>query len=214
MLPTTLQEYIEQQILPRYQTFDSAHRTDHAQKVIANSMELAQYYPVDEAILYTAAAFHDTGLTEGRSHHHLVSGRIVRTDPQLPRWFTPQQIETIAQAAEDHRASLGYHPRSLYGCIVAEADRDIDPENILRRTILYGLSHYPHLTAQQQYQRYCDHLHEKYASGGYLKLFIPQSRNAQQLAKLRAIISNPTQTRSYFNAIYAELINEVRQGDS
>ncbi len=205
MISSTLKEYIEQQIIPLYQYFDTAHRQDHAYKVIHNSMDLAQYYEVNHAMLYTAAAFHDTGLAEGRDLHHLVSGRIVRTDPQLSRWFTSLQIETIAQAAEDHRASLRYHPRSIYGCIVAEADRDIEPIIILRRTIQYGLSHYPQLSFEQQYQRYCNHLKEKYAEGGYIQLFVPQSPNAHQLQLLRDIIADPAQRRSHFEAIIQEL---------
>ena len=51
---------------------------------------------------------------------------MIRADRQLAAWFTPQEIEIIAQAAEDHRASAKSKPRSIYGMIVAEADRIID----------------------------------------------------------------------------------------
>ncbi len=57
--------------------------------------------------------------------------------------YWEEEIETVAQAAEDHRASSDHDPRSIYGRIVAEADRLIDPVTIIRRTIQYVLSHYP-----------------------------------------------------------------------
>lgn len=110
-----LTDYIHSQILPRYDHFDPAHRRDHAEKVIRESLLLAERYDVDPDMVYAIAAYHDTGLCEGRENHHLASGRIVRTDPMLPRWFSPEQIETMAQVTEDHRASAQHEPRSLYG---------------------------------------------------------------------------------------------------
>ena len=110
----------------------------------------------------------------------------------------------IAQAAEDHRASSDHEPRSIYGRIVAEADRLIVPETIIRRTIQYGLSHYPELEKEGHWQRTCEHLQEKYAEGGYLKLWIPESANAAQLARLRDIIRDKVQLRTLFEQIFSE----------
>ena len=135
MVHPDLQHYVETEILPRYDAFDKAHQRPHAERVIRDALALAAFYPVDRDMVYAAAAFHDTGLCEDRATHHLVSGRIIREDPRLPRWFAPEQIETIAQAAEDHRASLDHDPRSIYGRIIAEADRQIEPETIVRRTV-------------------------------------------------------------------------------
>lgn len=53
-------EYIEKEIIPRYDHFDKAHRRDHVETVIAQGLELASHYEVDPAIIYTAAAYHDT----------------------------------------------------------------------------------------------------------------------------------------------------------
>ena len=87
---------------------------------------------------------------------------------------------------------------------VAEADRLIEPMEILRRTVQYGLSHYPELSKEQHYLRYCEHLQEKYAEGGYLKLWIPESENASQLKALRCIIDDEVQRRAAFERIYME----------
>ena len=201
-IPASLQAYIECRIIPRYEAFDKAHRTDHVRQVISESMTLAQHYEVDERMVYTIAACHDIGLCEGRLQHHLVSGQMIRTDRHLREWFTEAEIEVMAQASEDHRASSDHAPRSIYGRIVAEADRLIEPMQILRRTVQYGLSHYPELTREQHYQRYCEHLQEKYAEGGYLKLWIPESENARKLQELRCMIADGHQRRSAFDHWY------------
>ena len=199
-----LHSYIEAEILPRYDAFDKAHRRPHVERVIRDALSLAAYYPVDREMVYAAAAFHDTGLCEDRQTHHLVSGRIIREDPQLPRWFSAEQIETIAQAAEDHRASLEGAPRSLYGRIVAEADRQIEPETIIRRTVQFGFAHYPELGKEEHWRRTLDHLHEKYAEGGYLQLWIPESPNAGKLAELRRLIADETRLRELFEVFFQE----------
>ena len=202
MVRPELQAYVEAEILPRYDAFDKAHQRPHVERVIRDALALAAYYPVDQDMLYAAAAFHDTGLCADRETHHLVSGRIIRTDPALPRWFSPGQIETIAQAAEDHRASLDHEPRSIYGRIIAEADRQIEPETIVRRTVQYGLAHYPSLSREEHWQRTLDHLHEKYAAGGYLRLWIPESPNAAKLAELRTLIADEARLRVLFEEIF------------
>lgn len=197
-----LSGYVENNIIPRYKSFDKAHQTGHAYTVIRQSLELAQHCDVNIDMVYAIAAYHDTGLAVDRKTHHLESGKIVRNDVNLLQWFSKRQIETIAKAVEDHRASNGSRPRSIYGKIVAEADRLIDTETVIRRTIQYGLSHYPELDMEGQWQRTLDHLHEKYGEGGYLKLWIPESPNAARLEELRAVISDEARLREIFERIF------------
>lgn len=198
-----LVEYIESEIIPRYAGFDEAHRVDHARTVIEESLKLAGN-DINIDMVYAIAAYHDTGLCEGREKHHLVSGRIIREDGALRRWFTEDQIETMAQAAEDHRASSDHEPRSIYGRIVAEADRIIDGETIVRRTIQFGLSHYPELDRQQHWERMCAHLKEKYDYGGYLKLWIPGSSNAARLEEFRQNLRRPGWLQNLFDQYFPE----------
>lgn len=198
----SLVRYIENEIIPRYAAFDKAHREDHARQVIGRALEMGRAYDVDVDMLYTAAACHDLGLAVDRKTHHLESGRIIRADERLREWFTPSQIEIIAQAAEDHRASATEPPRSIYGCLVAEADRMIDPETIIRRTVQFGLSHYPSLDMEGHWQRTLEHLQEKYAEGGYLHLLIPGSPNEEPLARLRAVIRDRVKLREIFETVY------------
>ena len=198
--------YIEQEILTRYAHFDAAHQRNHAEEVIERSLGLAEQYNVDVNMVYAIAAYHDTGLCEGRDTHHLVSGRIIREDTKLHEWFDDDQIETMAQAAEDHRASSGHEPRSIYGKIVAEADRLISPEKVIRRTIQFGLDHHPELDKEGQYQRFREHLLEKYSDTGYLRLWIPESDNAARLEELRAIIRDENAMREAFENAYSKLL--------
>ena len=197
-------EHIRERIIPQYVNFDKAHRIDHVEKVIEESMKLALHYEVNSAMVYTIAAYHDLGLCEGREFHHIVSGKILFADETLWQWFTDDQMLQMKEAIEDHRASNKQAPRSIYGKIVAEADRIIDPEITLRRTVQYGLSHYPEMDKERQYERFRKHLADKYAEGGYLKLWIPQSDNAGLLAELRQLIINEERIRRVFDQLYEE----------
>lgn len=201
----SLKEYIESEIIPRYDSFDSGHQRPHVTAVIDQALRLSLFYPVDADMVYAAAAYHDTGLCVSRDVHHVESAGIVRGDRHLLQWFTPEQIDTIADAAEDHRASSSHEPRTVYGRIVAEADRQIVPETVILRTIQFGLAHYPELDAEGHWQRMLEHLHEKYAEGGYLKLWIPESPNAVRLAELRRIIKDEALLRKMFDDIFLSL---------
>ena len=203
-LPLKLREYIQDRIIPQYVNFDKAHQINHAEKVIDESLKLASYYDVDASMVYVIAAYHDLGLCEGREFHHIVSGRILLADETLRHWFTDEQLLQMKEAIEDHRASNKQAPRSIYGKIVAEADRIIDPEVTLRRTVQYGLSHYPEMDKEQQYKRFREHLTNKYEEGGYLKLWIPQSDNAGRLAELRKLIANEDELQQVFDKLYIE----------
>ena len=197
-----LKRYIESEILPLYNNFDKAHQRPHADLVIRQSAELAERLGVDVDMAYTIAAYHDTGLCEGRDLHHAVSARIIRNDKNLRQWFTEEQIDTMADAAEDHRASASHPPRSIYGRIVAEADRYIEAEDIIRRTIQFGLDHYPTLTREEHYQRMVEHLREKYGRGGYLRLWFPESPNNERLERLRQIIDDESRLQQYFDKLF------------
>ena len=204
----SLVEYIEERIIPMYDGFDAGHGREHVGAVAQEALRLAAFYDVDENMVYAAAAYHDTGLCVDRKTHHLESGRIIREDKELGRWFTREQIEVIAQAAEDHRASSDHEPRTIYGKIIAEADRQIIPESIILRTVQYGFEHYPELDKEGHWKRTCEHMAEKYDFGGYLKLWIPESRNAEGLALLRDIIHNKSRLREYFEAAFNKCIKE------
>lgn len=199
-----LRKYVEEEIIPRYDAFDKGHQRGHVEYVIAQALKLGSHYDVDLNMVYAAAAFHDTGLCEDRKTHHIASARIIRGDVRLREWFSSEQIDIIADAAEDHRASSDHEPRTIYGKLIAEADRQIIPEVVIRRTIQFGLKNYPGMDMESHWRRTLDHLHEKYAEGGYLKLWIPESDNAGRLEELRSIIRDEVQLRAVFEEMFRE----------
>ncbi len=199
-----LMEFIEKQILPRYASFDKAHNLSHANSVIRRSIALAQRLGTNVDMAYAIAAYHDLGLSGPRAIHHLTSGKILMADARLRRWFSPEQIKIMKEAVEDHRASASHAPRSIYGKIVAEADRDLEPESVFLRTIQYGLDHYPEKSREEHWQRFCQHMQEKYSANGYIKLWLSNSPNAESLQEIRRIIAQPDQLRQVFERLFPD----------
>ena len=197
-----LVEFIETQILPQYQQFDRAHNMEHVTRVIRSSLQLAQQTGADVDMVYAIAAYHDLGLTGPRAIHHLTSGKILMADARLKRWFSPEQLRLMKEAVEDHRASASRAPRSIFGKIVAEADRDLEPNNVIRRTIQFGLVNYAQFDREGHWQRLLQHLEEKYSTRGYIHLWISGSQNERWLNELRELIEHPNNMRPIFDKIF------------
>ncbi len=199
-----LMEFVEVNILPRYNAFDKAHNLSHANRVIRQSIDLARTMGADINMAYVIAAYHDLGLEGPRAVHHITSGKILLADKRLSKWFSSAQLQVMKEAVEDHRASASHAPRSLYGRIVAEADRDIDPETVIRRTVEFGLGHYPEKSKEEHWERFMEHMHNKYSSHGYIKLWLPGSDNEKKLKQLRDLIESPQAMRPIFDRIFEE----------
>ena len=187
-----LVEFIETKILPQYAAFDAAHNMEHVTRVIRHSLELVKITGADINMVYTIAAYHDLGMSGPRAVHHLTGGKILATDARLRKWFSPEQLKVMREAVEDHRASASRSPRSIYGKIVAEADRDLDTDIVIRRTIQFGLANYPQLDYEGQYRRFKEHMDNKYSKDGYIKL--------------RNLIAQPAELRKAFDKIYHEIV--------
>ena len=199
-----LVEFVETQILPKYAEFDRAHNMEHVTRVIRSSLDLVKITGADINMVYTIAAYHDLGMSGHRADHHIRGGKILERDARLKKWFSPEQIKIMKEAVEDHRASASRAPRSIYGKIVAEADRDIEPQMVIRRTIQFGFGHYPELDKEGHWKRFLEHMNNKYSKDGYLKLWIPGSPNAKKLSELRNLIEQPVELRKAFDQIFAE----------
>lgn len=199
-----LVEFIETQILPQYAQFDKAHNLEHVTRVIRRSLELVHTTGADINMVYTIAAYHDIGMSGPRAIHHITGGRMLAQDARLKRWFSTDQIKTMKEAIEDHRASASHAPRSIYGKIVAEADRDISPETVFRRTVQFGLANYPEKTKEEHWQRFQEHMEAKYSQHGYIRLWLPHSPNEQSLRRVRTIIEDPTLLRAEFEHYFNE----------
>lgn len=198
-------EFVERQILPRYTAFGESHGLRHVNRVIKNSLKLADVTGADIDMVYVIAAYHDLGMEGPRAIHHLTSGKILMADARLKKWFNADQLKVMKEAVEDHRASSSRQPRSIYGKIVAEADRDIDVHEIFLRAIQYGKENEPEKTIEEQWERFAQHMDEKYSTNGYIKLWIPNSPNEKALKELRNIIEDKKLLRNAFDKIWEEM---------
>lgn len=200
-----IMEFVERQILPRYNAFGESHGLRHVTRVIKNSLRLADVTGADIDMVYVIAAYHDLGMEGPRAIHHLTSGKILMADARLKKWFNADQLKVMKEAVEDHRASSSRQPRSIYGKIVAEADRDIDVHEIFLRAIQYGKENGPDKTVEEHRERFAQHMDEKYSNNGYIKLWIPNSPNEKALKELRNIIEDKKLLRKAFDDIWKEM---------
>ncbi len=200
-----IMNFVEREILPRYNAFGHSHGMCHAQRVIKNSLELVASTGADTDMVYVIAAYHDLGMAGPRAVHHITGGKILASDARLRRWFSAEQIRIMKEAVEDHRASASHAPRSIYGMIVAEADRDLEPAVVFERAIEFGLENYPMLDTGEQWRRFDSHMEEKYGPNGYIKLWIPNSPNERRIKALREIIGDKPRLRQVFDGIYTKL---------
>lgn len=182
-----LAEYIEKHILPAYESFSDGHDRKHIETVIRESLYLASVHGADEDMAYAIAAYHDIGIPNGRKTHHITSAAALYADEELKKWFSPEQLVILKEAVEDHRASAEEKPRSIYGCIIADADHFVIPEDVIRRTVQFGLANYPGLTKEEHILRARAHMREKYLAGGYLHFHLNDPRSLAGLERLRAL---------------------------
>ena len=146
-----------------------------------------------------------------RAIHHITSGKILAADARLKKWFSTEQLRIMKEAVEDHRASSSRVPRSIYGKIVAEADRELDFNIVFSRIVLYGLENYPEKNKEEQWERFNHHINEKYGRKGYIRLWIPNSPNAKKLEVIRELISRQSELRKIFDELYNEIFKQSEQ---
>ena len=206
MINIKLKKYIDENILIQYHSYDKAHNLDHINDVIQQSLIIAKNYDVNYDIVYTVAAFHDLGLIHGRETHHITSAQMMKEDKFIIEFFSDLEIDIMAQAIIDHRASSKNPPLSIYGCIVSSADKTIDIDKIINRCTDFGKSISPELNFIDSYQRTYEHLIDKYSETGYMKLPIVSDRNMLQLTNLRNLIKDQKALKqkcflSYFKGV-------------
>jgi uncharacterized protein len=197
-----LLQYLYQKVIPIYRHFDQAHQMDHVETVISNALEIATDYEVNRDMVYVIACFHDIGMQFGREHHHITGGQFLFDDPVLPSYFTESERIIMKEAIEDHRASRKDEPRTIYGKIIAEADRDISPEIVMRRTVQFGIKHYPELDFEAHFERAYQHIYEKYGPNGYLNLWLKTKKNQEGLSQIHEILKNKEKMKALVFTLY------------
>lgn len=208
-LSLDLMAFVETKILPKYNSLGKSHGMGHIKRVISHALELAEILGADADMAYVIAAYHDLGMGGPRAIHHITGGKILMADRRLTKWFSPTQLKIMKEAIEDHRASSSHTPRSIYGKIIAEADRELERDIVFKRAIMYGLEHYPELSKEEHWDRFQKHMIEKYSTEGYITLWIPNSPNQERLKEVRRIIDEPKELRMYFDRFFEEITAEL-----
>ena len=205
-----LLQYINTDIKPMYRSFDKAHNLSHFKFVTENCINYAKSLldrgeNVDLEIAYIVGAFHDIGISKGREGHAKSSGQIVRNDEKLKSFFDENTIEIIAQAVEDHSSHLEYLPRSIYGKIVADADRNNTKYLVFSRPVKYGIKNESQYSRNEQIDRVYNFVQKKFGRNGYVKywLDIPETRKEQN--DVWELLDHEEVCKAYIAGIFDEV---------
>jgi len=193
-----LLEYLKINIFPLYNNNDNGHNLTHLNDVLDRSLKLAPEYDLDHNMAYTIAAYHDCGCHIDRENHEKVSADIFLKDQKMKQFFNKQQIKTIKEAIEDHRASIEGEPRSIYGKVVSLADKNTSVGMVCRRSYEFTKGKYPDLSFDDAFNESYDFMKKKFGEDGYSKPFIEDDVYKNYILELRSLLSD----REKFKKIY------------
>ena len=186
-----LSDYIHTSVFPVYARNDKAHQLDHIEYVIRRSLRfMEQFEGLNADMVYAIAAYHDIAHHIDKDNHETLSAAAFEKDGEMKRFFSAEQIQIMKEAIEDHRASLEYEPRSVYGKIVSSADRSVDADEFLRRTHAYSLKHFPQYTEAEHMERGYRHMKDKYGDGGYARHYVVDEDYLRFQQTIRELIAD------------------------
>lgn len=199
----SLLKYLMEDILEKYKAFDKGHGIKHIATVIDSSIKLSKYFPVNKSMVLTIAIYHDLGMSIDRKIHQIHSKDMLINDTNLENWFTKEELISMGEACEDHRASNAHEPRSIYGYIVSDADRTTDIYDMIERCYNFSKKNYKDLNEEETYKRVYSHLVEKYGEGGYAKFYLEESKNVIMKPYIEAqeILKKEEEFKFYYNKI-------------
>lgn len=163
-----LKKYIKDNIFPSYAKNDLGHGINHIRYVIDRSFLFAKEVPnINYDMVYTIASYHDIGHYIDAKNHEKISSEMLLKDDNLKKFFTEDEINTMAEAVYDHRASMEGEPRSIYGKIVSSADRNTLVNVPLQRTYAYRIKHMPDAPLEDIIEDSRKHIEDKFGKNGY-----------------------------------------------
>ena len=191
MINKKLKKYIENKIFPKYSKNDKGHNLEHIEYVIRRSLNFAKDIEgINLDMVYVIAAYHDIGHHIDPQNHEKVSADMLRKDTKLREFFSEEEINIMADAVEDHRASKKDEPRTIYGRIVSSADRNDSVEKCLYRSYFYGRKLDPKADDQSLYERAFDVLTKKFGESGYAKFYMEDPEYDNFLKEIRDLLSD------------------------
>ncbi len=119
-------------------------------------------------------------------------------------------MQIIKEAIEDHRASLEYIPRNIYGKILSSSDRKVDVKEYLIASLSYGIKKEPNLSKEDQIKRSYDYAQKKFGKEGYAinKFYIEDKKYKEYLEDIQYLLDNPSIFNKEASIIYDSLIKE------
>ena len=190
-----LKKCIEENIFPQYENNNiGGHGIDHIKYVIERSFEIIKEFnlDVDKNMAYVTAAYHDLGYKRNPEKHEEVSSEMFKEDQNMNKFFNEEQINTIADAIADHRASSKHEARNIFGKIVSSADRNISVNTTLKRSILFYKTKYKNEDIKDMdiIENSYKKLSSKYGKGGYAKMYYPDNKYNEFIKSMEELIEN------------------------
>ena len=146
---------------PYYDKGDEAHTIAHADDVckLALKMNSGEY---NEKLIVLSAYIHDIFNSANRAKHHkLAYEYVLKADDRFLKELNKEELELVAHATLEHRASFKGEFFSKLSEIISSADRG-EPkiEPIVIRSMQFN---------NANVQDVVEHIKDKYAKGGYAK---------------------------------------------
>ena len=190
-----LKEYIENNILPEYDLNDKGHNIEHIKVVLERAYGLSNGYDIDYDMLYTIVCFHDIACHIDREKHETLSAERLYSDLELKKFFSEEEMQIMKKAVEDHRASLEYVPRNIYGKILSSADRKFGVDNYLKSSMGFTMKKHPELTNEELIEDSYNFAIKKFGKEGYAvtKMYVKDKKYESFLNEIQYLIDNKDQ---------------------
>ena len=209
-------EFLVDDILPIYNgiEFDKGHNLTHILDVINRTslFILEKDYNIDINVAIAAAALHDIGIIKGRKNHAKYSGEIIR-QIDFKNHFTKQQIEIIAQAAEQHSTSLKQKPYTIYGQLVCDADKDSDINIYIMRSIEFAKQYNPQFTQQEIIDDVFNDLCRRFGVNGKVEFYLNINTTLKYVDEARKLTKNYKKFVQQINKIMKFMNIQVHKKD-
>ena len=213
-----LEEYLREQIIPKYEGRDAGHDWLHIERVLDFAYLINEKLGdggVDENLLTTAVICHDLGATgndkEGREGHNERSAAMVRSEVGLREFFDEGEIELVATACFEHRSSYEGVRREMLSKIVADADT-MDSINF-ERIILYYEEKYEGESEEFMIEKMWEHyLKKQHPEQGYARYDLQEAE--ETVGKRRGFLWQllvEDGGRERFGAVMREKIAEMKE---
>ena len=192
LVNVNLRKYIEENIYPEYNLNDKGHNLEHIEFVLNRAYEISKNYNLNLDMLYVVVSFHDIACHINREEHEILSAKRMYEDEKLKEFFTEEQRLIMKEAIEDHRASLEYVPRNIYGKILSSADRKIDIDIYLTSSMGFSIKKNPDITDEDVIEESYEFAIKKFGKNGYAttKMYVEDKKYKEYLEEIQRLIDN------------------------